>query len=99
MKLCAALRSVQSIRVDESYELALPSQDAVEGKDLDSSSVGIMANDLAGGFTELYERGVTRPRRLPQISWCSCKASSEISSSIHARAGAASANHLPNRRL
>ena len=57
--VCSATGQLQSIRVDESYEARffVPSQDAVEGKDLDSSSVGIMANDLAGGFTELYERG------------------------------------------
>jgi hypothetical protein len=47
-----------SIRVDESYtrRFFIPSEEAVDGKHLEIDSVGIMANDLAGGFADLYKR-------------------------------------------
>ena len=50
---------LQSIRAEEEYadRYFVPSEQAVDGAQLDASSVGIMANDLAGGFTDLYERG------------------------------------------
>lgn len=55
----SAYGELQSIRADEDYadRFFVPSEQAVAGAQLDLSSVGIMANDLAGGFAELYERG------------------------------------------